>query len=64
MRFWFVLQEEMQKTAFEALQLQRDSVHGYIRNQVDIMVYVYIYYFIYSFGMLIYSLVECLAIMV
>uniref|UniRef100_A0A8B9RDV5 RING-type domain-containing protein n=1 Tax=Astyanax mexicanus TaxID=7994 RepID=A0A8B9RDV5_ASTMX len=28
-------EEEMQKAAFEALQLQRDSVHGYIRNQVD-----------------------------
>uniref|UniRef100_A0A8B9KEY9 RING-type domain-containing protein n=1 Tax=Astyanax mexicanus TaxID=7994 RepID=A0A8B9KEY9_ASTMX len=26
-------EEEMQKAAFEALQLQRDSVHGYIRNQ-------------------------------
>lgn len=34
----FILQEEMQKAAFEALQLQRDSVHGYIRNQVDIIV--------------------------
>ncbi|KAF7688727.1 E3 ubiquitin-protein ligase LRSAM1 [Silurus meridionalis] len=27
-------EEEMQKAAFEALQLQRDSVHGYIRNQI------------------------------
>ncbi|XP_037389419.1 E3 ubiquitin-protein ligase LRSAM1 isoform X3 [Pygocentrus nattereri] len=26
-------EEEMQKAAFEALQLQKDSVHGYIRNQ-------------------------------
>lgn len=24
----------MQKAAFQALQLQKDSVHGYIRNQV------------------------------
>ncbi len=24
----------MQKAAFEALQLQKDSVHAYIRNQV------------------------------
>lgn len=28
------LQEEMQKAAFQALQLQKDAVHGYIRNQV------------------------------
>lgn len=28
------LQEEMQKAAFQALQLQKDSVHGYIRKQV------------------------------
>lgn len=35
----------MQKAAFEALQLQRDSVHGYIRNQVDIIVYSGIYSF-------------------
>ncbi|KAI4875774.1 hypothetical protein NFI96_024286 [Prochilodus magdalenae] len=28
-----IQEEEMQKAAFEALQLQRDSVHGYIRNQ-------------------------------
>lgn len=27
-------QEEMQKAAFQALQLQKDSVHGFIRNQV------------------------------
>ncbi|XP_074546901.1 E3 ubiquitin-protein ligase LRSAM1 isoform X2 [Halichoeres trimaculatus] len=26
-------EEEMQKAAFQALQLQKDSVHGYIRNQ-------------------------------
>lgn len=24
----------MQKAAFQALQLQKDAVHGYIRNQV------------------------------
>jgi hypothetical protein len=30
-----VPQEEMQKAAFEALQLQKDSVHGYIRSQVS-----------------------------
>ncbi|GAA6095227.1 E3 ubiquitin-protein ligase LRSAM1 [Tachysurus ichikawai] len=30
-------EEEMQKTAFEALQLQRDSVHGYIRNQIRLI---------------------------
>lgn len=29
-----LLQEEMQKAAFQALQLQKDAVHGYIRNQV------------------------------
>lgn len=28
------VQEEMQKAAFQALQLQKDAVHGYIRNQV------------------------------
>lgn len=28
------LQQEVQKTAFQALQLQKDSVHGYIRQQV------------------------------
>ncbi|XP_034048318.1 E3 ubiquitin-protein ligase LRSAM1 isoform X1 [Thalassophryne amazonica] len=27
-------EEEMQKAAFQALQLQKDSVHGYIRNQI------------------------------
>lgn len=27
-------QEEMQKAAFQALQLQKDAVHNYIRNQV------------------------------
>uniref|UniRef100_A0A669ENU7 Leucine rich repeat and sterile alpha motif containing 1 n=1 Tax=Oreochromis niloticus TaxID=8128 RepID=A0A669ENU7_ORENI len=27
-------EEEMQKAAFQALQLQKDAVHGYIRNQV------------------------------
>uniref|UniRef100_A0A8B9KH58 RING-type domain-containing protein n=1 Tax=Astyanax mexicanus TaxID=7994 RepID=A0A8B9KH58_ASTMX len=30
-------EEEMQKAAFEALQLQRDSVHGYIRNQIKLI---------------------------
>ncbi|MCJ8748656.1 hypothetical protein PDJAM_G00167310 [Pangasius djambal] len=30
-------EEEMQKAAFEALQLQRDSVHGYIRNQIRLI---------------------------
>ena len=30
-----VPQEEMQKAAFQALQLQKDSVHGYIRSQVS-----------------------------
>uniref|UniRef100_A0A673K8Z9 E3 ubiquitin-protein ligase LRSAM1-like n=1 Tax=Sinocyclocheilus rhinocerous TaxID=307959 RepID=A0A673K8Z9_9TELE len=29
--------EEMQKAAFEALQLQKDSVHAYIRNQVCLL---------------------------
>ncbi|RXN10340.1 E3 ubiquitin- ligase LRSAM1 [Labeo rohita] len=28
-------EEEMQKAAFEALQLQKDSVHAYIRNQME-----------------------------
>ena len=28
------LQQEVQKTAFQALQLQKDGVHGYIRQQV------------------------------
>uniref|UniRef100_A0A8C3ANR3 Leucine rich repeat and sterile alpha motif containing 1 n=1 Tax=Cyclopterus lumpus TaxID=8103 RepID=A0A8C3ANR3_CYCLU len=27
-------EEEMQKAAFQALQLQKDAVHGYIRNQI------------------------------
>uniref|UniRef100_A0A673KDL9 E3 ubiquitin-protein ligase LRSAM1-like n=1 Tax=Sinocyclocheilus rhinocerous TaxID=307959 RepID=A0A673KDL9_9TELE len=31
------LQEEMQKAAFEALQLQKDSVHAYIRNQIKLI---------------------------
>lgn len=30
-------EEEMQKAAFEALQLQKDSVHGYIRNQIKLI---------------------------
>nr|XP_043868455.1 E3 ubiquitin-protein ligase LRSAM1 isoform X1 [Solea senegalensis]XP_043868456.1 E3 ubiquitin-protein ligase LRSAM1 isoform X1 [Solea senegalensis] len=30
-------EEEMQKAAFEALQLQKDAVHGYIRNQIKII---------------------------
>ncbi|XP_060768891.1 E3 ubiquitin-protein ligase LRSAM1 isoform X2 [Neoarius graeffei] len=30
-------EEEMQKAAFAALQLQRDSVHGYIRNQIRLI---------------------------
>ncbi|XP_016409014.1 E3 ubiquitin-protein ligase LRSAM1-like [Sinocyclocheilus rhinocerous] len=29
--------EEMQKAAFEALQLQKDSVHAYIRNQIKLI---------------------------
>lgn len=31
------LQEEMQKAAFQALQLQKDSVHGYIQQQVPVV---------------------------
>uniref|UniRef100_A0A3Q2ZWH6 Leucine rich repeat and sterile alpha motif containing 1 n=1 Tax=Kryptolebias marmoratus TaxID=37003 RepID=A0A3Q2ZWH6_KRYMA len=31
------LQEEMQKAAFQALQLQKDAVHGYIRNQIRLI---------------------------
>ncbi|XP_062290382.1 E3 ubiquitin-protein ligase LRSAM1 isoform X1 [Scomber scombrus] len=30
-------EEEMQKVAFQALQLQKDSVHGYIRNQIRLI---------------------------
>ncbi|XP_033844845.1 E3 ubiquitin-protein ligase LRSAM1 [Periophthalmus magnuspinnatus] len=30
-------EEEMQKAAFQALQLQKDSVHGYIRNQINLI---------------------------
>ncbi|KAL2100072.1 hypothetical protein ACEWY4_004466 [Coilia grayii] len=30
-------EEEMQKAAFEALQLQKDCVHGYIRNQIKLI---------------------------
>ncbi|XP_061655668.1 E3 ubiquitin-protein ligase LRSAM1 isoform X3 [Phyllopteryx taeniolatus] len=30
-------EEEMQKAAFQALQLQKDSVHGYIRNQIKLI---------------------------
>ncbi|KAG7476807.1 hypothetical protein MATL_G00086770 [Megalops atlanticus] len=30
-------EEEMQKAAFEALQLQRDSMHGFIRNQIRLI---------------------------
>lgn len=30
------LQEEMQKAAFQALQLQKDSMHGFIRSQVGV----------------------------
>ncbi|KAM7369401.1 hypothetical protein PAMP_013672 [Pampus punctatissimus] len=30
-------EEEMQKTAFQALQLQKDAVHGYIRNQIKLI---------------------------
>uniref|UniRef100_A0AAY4EHA8 RING-type domain-containing protein n=1 Tax=Denticeps clupeoides TaxID=299321 RepID=A0AAY4EHA8_9TELE len=32
-----ILQEEMQKAAFEALHLQKDYVHGYIRNQIKLI---------------------------
>lgn len=30
-------EEEIQKAAFQALQLQKDSVHGYIRNQIKMI---------------------------
>ncbi|KAF1377178.1 hypothetical protein PFLUV_G00197900 [Perca fluviatilis] len=30
-------EEEMQKAAFQALQLQKDAVHGYIRNQINLI---------------------------
>ncbi|XP_017296619.1 E3 ubiquitin-protein ligase LRSAM1 [Kryptolebias marmoratus] len=30
-------EEEMQKAAFQALQLQKDAVHGYIRNQIRLI---------------------------
>ncbi|KAA0717137.1 E3 ubiquitin-protein ligase LRSAM1 [Triplophysa tibetana] len=30
-------EEEMQKAAFEALQLQKDSVHAFIRNQIKLI---------------------------
>uniref|UniRef100_A0A667WVA2 Leucine rich repeat and sterile alpha motif containing 1 n=1 Tax=Myripristis murdjan TaxID=586833 RepID=A0A667WVA2_9TELE len=30
-------EEEMQKAAFQALQLQKDSVYGYIRNQIKLI---------------------------
>ncbi|KAM3874491.1 E3 ubiquitin-protein ligase LRSAM1 [Diretmus argenteus] len=30
-------EEEMQKAAFQALQLQKDSVHGYIRTQIKLI---------------------------
>ncbi|XP_041825446.1 E3 ubiquitin-protein ligase LRSAM1 isoform X2 [Melanotaenia boesemani] len=30
-------EEEVQKTAFQALQLQKDAVHGYIRNQIKLI---------------------------
>uniref|UniRef100_A0A672LTM6 E3 ubiquitin-protein ligase LRSAM1-like n=1 Tax=Sinocyclocheilus grahami TaxID=75366 RepID=A0A672LTM6_SINGR len=30
-------EEEMQKAAFETLQLQKDSVHAYIRNQIKLI---------------------------
>ncbi|XP_029025704.1 E3 ubiquitin-protein ligase LRSAM1 isoform X2 [Betta splendens] len=30
-------EEEMQKAAFQALQLQKDAVHGYIRNQIKLI---------------------------
>ncbi|CAJ1071061.1 E3 ubiquitin-protein ligase LRSAM1 [Xyrichtys novacula] len=30
-------EEEMQKVAFQALQLQKDAVHGYIRNQIKLI---------------------------
>uniref|UniRef100_A0A8C1TIW1 Leucine rich repeat and sterile alpha motif containing 1 n=1 Tax=Cyprinus carpio TaxID=7962 RepID=A0A8C1TIW1_CYPCA len=30
-------EEEIQKAAFEALQLQKDSVHAYIRNQIKLI---------------------------
>lgn len=32
-----IQEEEMQKAAFQALQLQKDSVHGYIRNQIKLI---------------------------
>ncbi|KAJ4920122.1 hypothetical protein JOQ06_024521 [Pogonophryne albipinna] len=30
-------EEEMQKAAFQTLQLQKDAVHGYIRNQIKLI---------------------------
>ncbi|KAM8829200.1 E3 ubiquitin-protein ligase LRSAM1 isoform 2-T3 [Spinachia spinachia] len=30
-------EEEIQKAAFQALQLQKDAVHGYIRNQIKLV---------------------------
>uniref|UniRef100_A0A665V957 Leucine-rich repeat protein SHOC-2 n=1 Tax=Echeneis naucrates TaxID=173247 RepID=A0A665V957_ECHNA len=30
-------EEEMQKAAFQVLQLQKDAVHGYIRNQIKLI---------------------------
>uniref|UniRef100_A0AAQ4PKH4 RING-type domain-containing protein n=1 Tax=Gasterosteus aculeatus aculeatus TaxID=481459 RepID=A0AAQ4PKH4_GASAC len=30
-------EEEIQKAAFQALQLQKDAVHGYIRNQIKLI---------------------------
>lgn len=32
-----IQEEEMQKAAFQALQLQKDAVHGYIRNQIKLI---------------------------
>lgn len=32
-----IQEEEMQKAAFQALQLQKDSVHSYIRNQIKLI---------------------------
>uniref|UniRef100_A0AAX7TUC4 RING-type domain-containing protein n=1 Tax=Astatotilapia calliptera TaxID=8154 RepID=A0AAX7TUC4_ASTCA len=40
-------EEEMQKAAFQALQLQKDAVHGYIRNQVGDDASLFFYLFFY-----------------
>lgn len=40
----------MQKAAFQALQLQKDAVHGYIRNQVgDDVSLFFLFVFLFCF---------------